>query len=485
MISVNIEFVDQIARIKNKLDQARVFDKDYKVFGANSHKYEVGDPVTLDEIVSFEKKYSINLPNCYRSFLLEIGNGGSSYSGSGAGPFYGIYPLGEGVDELIEQPELYIHKEPAVSPNVSEDMWSELTKRLNEDEEIPDAAYESELGKVFSGLLPIGSQGCSMLHALIVTGENAGRVVNLDIDLQTPRVCYESNFLDWYERWLDEINSGILLEDGPSWFGYTMGGDDKFLLGIFKDSIKDETRLEALNGLAKLLSISDESKDALLEISSGEYSVLVQHSATLMLAQFSYEKAIPRLEKLVDGDDQDCLVCCESIFWYAKDQSKSWVGKLAARLEKGVSNEETFRFITYILKESDTDYGHSLLPYCSHESEDIRVSSYYSIGLLKNKRKYLDQFVVGLNDESSLVVHASLQALSSVKEKSLMTPYMMILERFKTDENYVLTNLNHRLKELGFSSRADFELRFRIANRDPDKVKFGLIELMKGYLKRS
>jgi len=476
-------FSEQVGRLRDKLNRARAFDSELKVFGASSHKYEIGNSASLDQIVAFEKKYSITLPECYRSFILEVGNGGSSYSGSGAGPFYGIYPLGKHVDELLEVPELYLHKEPKVFPGMSADTWSELTKRLNDDDEISDEDYELELGKVFSGLLPIGSQGCSSLHGLIVSGENAG-VVNLDMDLQRPMVCYEDNFLDWYERWLDEIISGILLADGPSWFGYTMGGDDSYLLNVFSQSSDDEARLEALSGLAKLLSISDESKDKLLQISSGEYSSSVQHSATQMLAQFSYERAIPTLEELVDGDDIDCLVCCQSIFWYAKHQSSNWAEKLTARLDKGVQNKETFQFITYVLKESGTDYGRTLLPYCTHESEDIRVSSYYSIGLLKNKRDYLDQFVISLNDKSSLVVHASLQALTWVKEKSLMTSYMMIIERFKTDENYVLTNLNHRLKELGFSSRADFTARFRNAENDPDRVKFGFFELIKGYLKR-
>ena len=295
-MSMNTKFSIQISRIKDKLSRARAFDSELKVFGASSHKYEIGSSLTLDEVVSFEKKYSITLPDCYRSFLLEVGNGGSSYLEAGAGPFYGIYAMGSQVGELLETPELYLHKEPQISPEMSDEMWSELTKRLNDDDEISDADYELELGKVFSGLLPIGSQGCSSLHVLIVSGEDAGRVVNLDMDLHTPKVCYEDNFLDWYERWLDEIISGILLADGPAWFGYTMGGDDNYLLSVFNTSSEDQTRLEALNGLAKLLSIEDKSKDKLLEISSDGYSVAVRHTATQMLAQFSYERAIPVLE---------------------------------------------------------------------------------------------------------------------------------------------------------------------------------------------
>ena len=39
-----------------------------------------------------------------RAFATEIGNGGPSFRGSSAGPFYGIYPLGECIDELLANP---------------------------------------------------------------------------------------------------------------------------------------------------------------------------------------------------------------------------------------------------------------------------------------------------------------------------------------------------------------------------------------------
>jgi len=156
---------------------------------------------------------------------------------------------------------------------------------------------------------------------LIISGENAGRVVNLDMELHKPRVCYEDNFLDWYERCLDESISGILLADGPSWFGYTKGGGDGHLLVVFSDSSVDLAKLEPLNGLATLLSIRDESKEKLLGISSGDFPVAKRQR----LAEFSYERAVSELEALIDGDNIDCTVCCQCIFWYAKHRSCDWI----------------------------------------------------------------------------------------------------------------------------------------------------------------
>ena len=93
-------------------------------------------------------------------------------------------------------------------------------KNIEDDEEMSDEEFDKEMGNIFSGILPIGSQGCTYLHGIILNGKHKGKVVNLDISRQKPKFTYENNFLDWYERWLDEVISEELLKDGPSWFGY-------------------------------------------------------------------------------------------------------------------------------------------------------------------------------------------------------------------------------------------------------------------------
>lgn len=70
---MNSEITYQIQRIKKKLLLAKEIDKDLEVFGADSHKYVVGETADADEIFEFEKKYNISLPDCYRAFLLHIG----------------------------------------------------------------------------------------------------------------------------------------------------------------------------------------------------------------------------------------------------------------------------------------------------------------------------------------------------------------------------------------------------------------------------
>jgi hypothetical protein len=218
------EYNEQIQRIKKKLLEAKKTDKNLKVFGADRHKYVLNKPATQHEILEFEKKYSIQLPNCYKSFIQQVGNGGISFANSSAGPFYGIYPLGKYVDELIQyNTEKYLKNTCIMFPKMTDEYWNSLTKEIDGEDEISDEDFEKELSKLFGGILPIGSQGCTYLHGIVLNGQYKGRIVNLDMDRQKPQFAFEINFLDWYERWLDEIISGELIKDNLSWFGYSKG----------------------------------------------------------------------------------------------------------------------------------------------------------------------------------------------------------------------------------------------------------------------
>jgi len=214
-------FTEQIERIELKLKLAKKVDRTLKVFGASSHKYKIGNVVSENKIKNFEHKYNIQIPICYKTFLTKIGNGGDSYQKSAAGPFYGIYPFGENIDELIDYPEEYLSKKVKIHPNMTDEFWEDLIRKIEDDNEMSDEEYDKEMGNLFAGILPIGSQGCTYLHGIILNGEHKGKVVNLDVSRQKPKFTHENNFLDWYERWLDEVNSGELLKSSTNWYGYS------------------------------------------------------------------------------------------------------------------------------------------------------------------------------------------------------------------------------------------------------------------------
>lgn len=84
-----------IEELRSLLEKARATDADLKQFGAKHHKYQWNPPASLKEIEKFEKETGISLPDGYRNFLLQAGNGG-------AGPFlwFVFTGAGEGLAEL-------------------------------------------------------------------------------------------------------------------------------------------------------------------------------------------------------------------------------------------------------------------------------------------------------------------------------------------------------------------------------------------------
>lgn len=81
--------MDQLKDIKRKLRELKRADKAYSVFGAEKHKYKLNTPLKEKAIDRFEKEFDIRLPEDYRLFLKELGNGG-------AGPYYVLEPLENG-----------------------------------------------------------------------------------------------------------------------------------------------------------------------------------------------------------------------------------------------------------------------------------------------------------------------------------------------------------------------------------------------------
>ena len=216
----------QIQRIKEKFAQAKEADREFKVFGASKHEYRLGRTVTQKEVSDFEERYIVELPECYKAFIMEFCGSGvlsrnKRFLHTIPSPYYGLHsfelymkPNHRTFDDKLSE---ILAEEPCMYPNMSDKewkgyfdtlaknpVWQELDKKIEETDE---DYYE------LSGLLPLGERGCHFSIALVMVGQYRGRVVYLDdSNYDKPFFTYEDNFLDWYERWLDEITDGTLLK---------------------------------------------------------------------------------------------------------------------------------------------------------------------------------------------------------------------------------------------------------------------------------
>ena len=448
---------EQLQRIQQKLAQAKAADKDLEVFGASSHKYHLNPPVTEAEVLAFEKKYGVSLPEDYRAFVQTIGDANAQKLETMAGPYYGLSAFGTQVDDLLyEGSEIYLKAPCALSPDMTQEEWEDLSDPLLTDEEEEDEEegyvievednYFAERAKVFGGLLPLGSQGCTYYHALVLNGKYAGRIVNVDLDLAQPKFAFETNFLDWYERYLDEVISGQLMDKRPTWFGYYRGEPAEELLNEYEQTTDRKTQTDCLDGvyhkrpplsekvldrIETLIALNNEDRDFLIEI----------------LSQSSYERAKPYLQDLVTEKPKKVF---QYIWWYAQDHCADWVPAVKELLPT-ITDEEMFNFATYLLTEATDNFEKDILPFTNNVNPRIRLTAYYTLGKSQKKEQYLDTFIKGLQETDNDVLRTVIQALSGVKDERLLPYYKQIAKRFSKDEDYILSNLKRALEPFGLT----------------------------------
>ena len=202
-------------RIRKDLERLRFAGvDDTQVFGVGLHGLVLYPPLPEASLKAFEAQYGMELPADYRAFLAELGNGG-------AGPFYGVFRLGE-VDDLNRfrawgRADVLVGDPGRPFPHTA--AWNDLSGMPDEPEEDSELdAFEKALDQFekhyFStdqvdGAIPICHEGCALRDWLVVSGPEAGHVWHdsrADYSgLQPVSIGSKERvgFLDWYLAWLD------------------------------------------------------------------------------------------------------------------------------------------------------------------------------------------------------------------------------------------------------------------------------------------
>ena len=177
-----------------------------------THGSDLNPAISESKAAAFEREYNILLPADYRQFITRIRNGG-------AGPFYGIFPLGYVDSDFDIRP--WRENDNIVGtlskPFPFQEEWNDLSGMPKDDllerdaeqydrqnEQFTERYWSSEL---MNGAFPICHEGCALRIWLVVTGEQAGtlwedrrseyqglRPVSLDNGSR-------ATFYTWYAEW--------------------------------------------------------------------------------------------------------------------------------------------------------------------------------------------------------------------------------------------------------------------------------------------
>lgn len=439
-------YLPQIERIKEKLNRARSSDKKLRVFGADAHRYQLAPPVSEEALCKLERNLNIELPEDYRAFLLHVGNGIYYPKGvchGGAGPYYGL----QSVMRSVKFPN--ISYDAILRPDMSDQEWEELYDASETD----DLNYD----QLTNGCAYIVSQDCSFSNLLVLNGPFKGRIVYFVDDGAKPWFAFEKNFLDWYERWLDEVIAGYLTKGGAAWFGMTMGGDAKALLDLYDKSTDPREKADALTGLSKLIELDSSSIERLVTIASKAEGKL-KELAVRALVEFNPEASRPFLKALIEDEGTDIQALCQSISANAGHLANEFVDSFVERLEKSKTHGDFFSIVS-LLKENHPNFAVFLEPFFQHKDPLFRGTAIYVLGHSKNRNDYTHTFVEALRDTDACVVRNALQATKGMNSAEILAEFPRLHEKCQKNpawcrEGYIKENLRKRETEVvGLASR--------------------------------
>ncbi len=226
--------MEHMQRIADKLNKLREQDTDFEIFGADSHKYKMNPVLTEAKIKAYEEKNNLTLPEDYRWFLMNIGNGG-------AGPCYGLYKLSN-----PKYKEDYPFVNGQMFSIIKNEEGVDYTDLKSEEWGLRQCVVQR---KSEQGTIKICTEGCGMEIMLVLKGKEKGAIWFTDfgnesglfsIDSQTSEDLCSMTFAEWYEMWLDDALDG----GGFNVSDYLLFDDGLTQIEVTKEDIEEYLALE-------------------------------------------------------------------------------------------------------------------------------------------------------------------------------------------------------------------------------------------------
>lgn len=190
-------------RLAKKLASIRDLDPELMLFGSEMHGYEVNGALDAAMLAVFERLYQIHLPSDFRAFLYYFGDGG-------AGPYYGLCPLGMSLFLDMDYPDDTVMLEPG-KPFPLTTALAPPTNSVGPNNLPLHDSESAEPINVDDGILRLCNYGNGVFINLVVSGPSAGQIwtdarnIRQGVYPGDPmRPNQYMTFLEWYEYWLDD-----------------------------------------------------------------------------------------------------------------------------------------------------------------------------------------------------------------------------------------------------------------------------------------
>lgn len=418
----NVNFTNDIQK---QIRKAANKDTEYKIFGAKKHRYQLNPVTTIEKIRQFEQKHNLKLPEEYVFFLTQVGNGG-------AGPYYGLYSLEE-VEKYNADYQQAMEAEVFIDASLSKEKWKKAVEVL----ENSDEKYDEVLQHITTGILVIGTQGCTYDNLLMCRGSESGKIVYIDWNLEedAPPFLTGMTFLDWYEGYFMEIAEGNQVTS----YGYRMLGTESELLKAYARTEEVQEKRKILFSFYRFGSLSRTTMHFLSKLEgdsldSLRVELLMKHHISLGM------KAFERL--LYKLDPAEAVQCARRM---PKEYKEKYYSKM---LELLYDNELVDKEkILFFLNDCSCKQASDLASYAMDEryrDEESRKTAVYVMGNCEDAENYIEEFIILMQGESYWLAHTALQAVIRRKLDSPELRETFRWMKIKYEHDSVMqNNLNH------------------------------------------
>lgn len=428
--------------LKSLVTQAGVRDPSRLIFGADHHNYKLNPPASPEQVRRFEEKHNLLLPEEYKFFLTQIGNGG-------AGPYYGLYSLEEveRYTEYLETPEITETPDSTVKARTEEapapafidrrmtpEDWA---ARMEELDNCGEEEYDSLMYKLCAGMLVIGTQGCTYDTVLMCKGSECGKIVYIDWNLEPKYGPFFTGmpFLYWYEMYFQEI----LQDHNLTSYGYLCLKSEKELIQTFRETDKKTAaennrdyptldKEQLLSSFFRLKTAAAETIDFLAELKEPELDAM----RTELLFRFDLHKGLQVFEQLLAGSNPDAAICCARRM-PEEEKHRYYQPMLRLLYEGNITGKNR---LLYFLRDCECRRAKDIIAFamdCEND-EETRKTAVYVIGACDDKMDYVTELSELMRGESYWLAHTALQAVFRIKCSKLNDTYLWIWEKYKTDK---------------------------------------------------
>ena len=404
------------AYIYELLEKAKKVDSEYKVFGANKHKYQLNPPVSMDEVLALETDFHIKLPDDYVYFLTEIGNGG-------AGPYYGLYSL----EELRQRQNCRKQDDklnPVIDDSLSREMWNELMEQMDTAD---DDLYDEIEQRINTGFFIIGTQGCTYDNLLMCRGSEAGKIVYIDwnLEIDYPPFLTKMSFWEWYTGFFEDIIEGYSVCS----YGYSKRSTERELREAYAKSVGLKEKLDNLQGFMRFDKLTPETIDFLYRLQDEE----TDGTRLTILLKFQTDLGMKLFDEFINGANVSAAVSV--IRGIPKEIQQKYYKRAIEILYEDCDCDK--KSLLFFIGDQDCRKASDIIEFAKNPAvdSDLQSIAIYEIGKCADAMDYENYFVAWMKGEDYRIAHAALQTAISTNHRSnaLMETFRWMAERYKTD----------------------------------------------------